>query len=83
MDNKQLSQEELQQLKTFQNESNTIMFTLGQIDVQKALLEGQRSEVLEKLANLQEQNNKFAKSLQEKYGDGNIDLETGEFKPIK
>lgn len=83
MENKKLSQEELQQLKTFQNESNTIMFTLGQIDVQKALLEGQRSEVLEKLAQLQEQNNTFAKSLQEKYGDGNIDLETGEFKPIK
>jgi hypothetical protein len=83
MENKKLSQEELQQLKTFQNESNTIMFTLGQIDVQKALLEGQRSEVLEKLAQLQEQNNDFAKTLQEKYGDGNIDLETGEFKPIK
>jgi len=83
MENKNLSQEELQQLKTFQNESNTIMFTLGQIDVQKALLEGQRSEVLEKLAQLQEQNNDFAKTLQEKYGDGNIDLETGEFKPIK
>lgn len=83
MDNKQLSQEELQQLKTFQNESNTIMFTLGQIDVQKALLEGQRSEVLEKLANLQEQNNTFAKTLQEKYGEGNIDLETGEFKPTE
>ncbi len=83
MENKKLSQEELQQLKTFQNESNTIMFTLGQIDVQKALLEGQRSEVLEKLAQLQEQNNAFAKTLQEKYGDGNIDLETGEFKPIK
>jgi hypothetical protein len=82
MDNKQLSQDELQQLKTFQSESNTIMFTLGQIDVQKALLEGQRGEVLEKLANLQEKNNEFAKSLQEKYGDGNIDLETGEFKPV-
>lgn len=83
MENTKLSQDELQQLKDFQTESNNVTFTLGQIDIQRALLEGQRNEVLEKLAQLQEQNNTFAKTLQEKYGDGNIDLETGEFKPTE
>jgi len=83
MENKKLSQEELQQLKDFQTESNNVTFTLGQIDIQRALLEGQRNEILEKLAQLQEKNNKFAIELQEKYGDGNIDLETGEFKPVE
>lgn len=83
MENQKLSQEELQQLKEFQTESNNITFTLGQIDVQKALLEGQRGEILEKLAQLQEKSNELAKQLQEKYGDGSIDLETGEFKPTK
>jgi hypothetical protein len=38
---------------------------------------------LENFANLQEKSNKTAKELQEKYGDGNIDLETGEFTLVK
>ena len=53
--------------------------TLGQLDIQKALLEGQRSMVLEELSKLQEKQNVTAKELQSKYGDGNIDLDTGEF----
>lgn len=83
MENQKLSQEELQQLKEFQTKSNKITFTLGQIDIQRALLEGQRGEILEQLASLQEKSNALAKQLQEKYGDGDIDLETGEFKPTK
>ena len=52
---------------------------MGQVDIQKAFLEGQRSSILDGLADLQEKSNKTAKELQKKYGDGNIDLETGEF----
>ena len=83
MENKKLSQEELQQLKDFQIENDNLIFNLGQINFQSALLEGKRNEVLEKLAQLQEKSNTLAKELQEKYGDGNIDLETGEFNPTE
>ena len=47
--------------------------------IQKAFLEGQRASILDGLADLQEKSNKTAKELQEKYGEGNINLETGEF----
>lgn len=74
-----LSKEELEILKGYQQQQNSITFELGQVDINKAILEGQRASVLDKLGDLQEKTNKTAKELQEKYGDGNIDLESGEF----
>ena len=76
---KKLSEKELTILKEYQKQQNAITFDLGQVDIQKAFLEGQRSSILDGLADLQEKSNKTAKELQKKYGDGNIDLETGEF----
>ena len=76
---KKLSEKELTILKEYQKQQNAITFDLGQVDIQKAFLEGKRSSILDGLADLQEKSNKTAKELQEKYGEGNIDLETGEF----
>lgn len=73
-----LSDEELKKLKDFQKQNDNITLDLGRIDIQKALLDGQRGVVLEKLADLQEKSNVVAKELQTKYGNGNIDLEKGE-----
>ena len=78
-----LSEEELKVLRGYQQEQNQITFNLGNVDIQKAILEGQRSQILDGLANLQEKSNKTAKELQDKYGEGNIDLETGEFTLTK
>jgi|TARA_R110000796_G_scaffold164885_1_gene281745 hypothetical protein len=78
-ENIKLSEKELEILRDYQQKQNQITFNLGNVDIQKAILEGQRSVILENLADLQEKSNKTAKELQEKYGDGNINLETGEF----
>lgn len=78
-----LTEEELTILRDYQQKQNNITFNLGNVDIQKAILEGQRSTILEDLANLQEKSNKTAKELQDKYGDGNIDLETGEFTTVE
>tara|TARA_B110000977_G_C11062449_1_gene486503 strand:+ start:1986 stop:2240 length:255 start_codon:yes stop_codon:yes gene_type:complete len=78
-----LSEEELKVLQGFQDEQNQITFELGNVDIQNAILEGQRSTVLGKLADLQEKSNKTAKELQDKYGDGNINLDTGEVTLVK
>lgn len=77
-----LTDKELKVLKEYQNVQNQVTFELGNLDIQKALLEGQRSAILEKLADLQEKSNKTAKELQEKYGEGNINIDTGEFTTI-
>jgi hypothetical protein len=78
-----LSEAELEVLRGYQQKQNHITFQLGNIDIQNAILEGQRSQILDELANLQEESNKSAKELQEKYGEGNIDLETGEFTLVE
>ena len=78
-----LSEEELKTLRGYQQTQNQITFDLGNVDIQKAILEGQRSSILDGLANLQEKSNKTAKELQDKYGEGNINLETGEFTLTK
>jgi len=79
MKNQKLQKEELQKLNDFTEKRNQIVLNLGQIDIQKTILKGQRSAILESLAKLQEEENAMGKELQDKYGDGNIDLNTGEF----
>ena len=37
-----LSKEELEILKDYQKQQNAVTFELGQVDIQKAILEGQR-----------------------------------------
>ena len=74
-----LSEVELKILRGYNKTQNDITFDLGQVDIQKAFLEGQRASILDGLTDLQEKSNKTAKELQEKYGEGNINLETGEF----
>ncbi len=74
-----LSKKELKTLNDYQSSQSEIIWGLGNISLQCALLEGKRSEILDKLSNLQEEQNKMAKKLQTKYGEGNIDLKTGEF----
>mgnify|MGYP006092284473 FL=1 len=67
-----LSEKELQMLKDLQTEGNELIFSLGQLEAQEVPLYSSVKEV-------QEKQDKLGKELQEKYGDGNIDLETGEF----
>jgi hypothetical protein len=77
----QLTSEELKSLEEQGGKMDKLTLDLGQIDIQKAILEGKRNEILEKIASIQGSSNKIAKELQDKYGDGNINLETGEFTP--
>ena len=78
MGNPKLSKEELQELQTIRSKEGEITFSLGQIEVQKAILEGNKNKLLNDLADNQEKSNNLAKTLQDKYGEGNINPETGE-----
>lgn len=78
MENPKLSKEELQELNEFRTKEGDITYTLGQLEVQKAILEGQKNNLLNDLANNQEKSNKLAKTLQDKYGEGLINDKTGE-----
>tara|TARA_R100000541_G_scaffold13337_2_gene22273 strand:+ start:6445 stop:6696 length:252 start_codon:yes stop_codon:yes gene_type:complete len=83
MSSKKLSEEEVKQLKDFQLKNNEIVVALGSITLRIDALERQEESELEKFQNLQLEQNKFAQELQNNYGDGNIDLEKGEFTPAE
>ena len=74
-----LTSEELEKLQKFQTQNNQIANFLGQIEIQKQVLESQKIDILQQLSKFQEESSELSKELQEKYGNGNIDIETGEF----
>jgi|TARA_Y100000004_G_scaffold101331_1_gene113632 hypothetical protein len=79
MASKKLSDNELQSLNKFQERNNTIIVQLGTIEVRIDALEEQKEELLENFRKLTVEQQEFGVKLQEKYGDGNINLEKGEF----
>ena len=70
---KKLTADELQTVKSIKQEYTDLAFSLGELEIQKALLLDTQKELIAK-------EKQVAKQLQEKYGEGTIDLETGEIK---
>ncbi len=83
MSSKKLSEKEISTLSEYQKETNEIVGALGQIELQFELLENRKEKILDTFKELQVKQNSLAVELQEKYGEGNFDLEKGEFIPIK
>jgi hypothetical protein len=71
-----LSEKEFQELQSNQQTSNEIIFAIGELELQKISLVDQYRE-------LAQQQNKLGSELTEKYGDGKINLNTGEIIPIQ
>jgi len=83
MSTTKLLKEELQQLRDFQSQDNEITFALGQIELRKVFIEKEKQNLQTRYQTQLQQQEKLGKELQEKYGDGNIDLEKGEFIKLK
>ena len=77
--NKKLSEKELQQLKDFQVQSNNIVFALGQLYLREVFNKESKDKLVKDYKALNSQSDSIARDLQEKYGEGSIDLEKGEF----
>ena len=70
-----LTEEELVQLKNFRANKNQITFAIGENRLQKESL-------LSTYRNLTSQEQDFLNKLSIKYGDGSLDLNTGEIIPV-
>ena len=82
MENKVLTQEEIQSLKSIQQNQLNLVQALGTVEYRIQLLELDKQTLKVQLQKQIEEETTIAKELQEKYGDGNIDLEKGEFIPV-
>ena len=78
---KKFTTDELTKLKDIANKYLEIQDKLGSLEIQKAMIEKQRNNILSELTNLQSDEDKLGIQLQEKYGEGTIDIEKGEFTP--
>lgn len=74
---KKITEEELQQLKSVKERTNILINELGQIGLAEINLDRRRENAENFLDETKKLENDLVKALSEKYGDGNIDLETG------
>lgn len=86
---KKLTTEELQTIKDLQSQYNKSAFELGSLEIQingisktKELLEQEKELILEDIKKLSEREKDFSIKLQDDYGKGNINIETGEFTSL-
>ena len=82
METKVLTQEEIQSLKTLQENQSSLVAALGDLEYQITILETRKQFLKNEIVNQIESEVKIGKELQEKYGEGNINLEKGEFTPV-
>ena len=89
MENLKLTQEEITSIKDLQVQYNKAVFELGSIEAQLHYLLSQteslkteKNGILSDMNKIGEKEKELVDSLQEKYGAGNIDLETGEITPL-
>ena len=81
MDKKVLTQEELQKLKDFQVKEENLVVAFGQLGYQRAVLDEEEDKILDSKKALDTERSEFASSLTSKYGNGTINIDTGEITP--
>jgi stress response protein YsnF len=81
MEKQVLTQEEIQKVTNLRQQFNELVNVIGNIEVQIMDLQLKKEQLKSSLQQLQEQELTVAKELEEKYGQGTISIETGEFLP--
>ena len=85
----QLTTEELQSIKDLQSKYNQTIFEIGIAEAQRIALQEQvgklednKKQLVNDLVTIEQKELELTKTLQEKYGNGSINPETGEITPI-
>ncbi len=79
MTTKVLTQEEIQSLKLIQDKRIQLIEQFGVLEIRLQDLEFQKEQLKTNLQQLRQEEIKVGETLQQKYGDGSINLEKGEF----
>lgn len=74
-----LTKEEVEQLTTLQSQEMGLINQLGQLEYQIQTLMLQKDNFKQQIATLQKESTAVGKQLQDKYGEGTIDVSSGEF----
>ena len=77
--NKKLTQEEIDNLNNLKKSYTKLTSMVGNVEVQIMTLNLQKDQLKNNLFQIQQEEIKLGKELEEKYGNGSISLENGEF----
>ena len=75
---KKLTPEELESVKSIKNDYTNLAISLGELELQKSNIDKEKQRLLDSQTQLIEKEAELAKILSDKYGNGSINLETGE-----
>ena len=85
---KKLDEQDIKKLTELRQKSQEKIMQFGEIEMEIIFLEGRIDEMLkmketfkQELKTMQEEERNISKDLEDKYGRGNLNLETGEFIP--
>tara|TARA_R110000822_G_scaffold117291_1_gene249415 strand:- start:14 stop:265 length:252 start_codon:yes stop_codon:yes gene_type:complete len=81
MEKKVLAEEEINKLKDLKLRFKQLTDVVGETEVQIMNLEFAKNNLKQQFTNIQQEEVKLAKELEEKYGKGSISLDSGEFLP--
>jgi hypothetical protein len=81
MENQKLTQEELGTIRELQEKNRAVVLEFGEIEIITLNVAKRKENAVKFLDELRTQEQEFGKALSEKYGDGSVDLESGEFIP--
>jgi phosphoglycerate-specific signal transduction histidine kinase len=78
----QLDQQELQELKALSQDQDAFIFQLGQLYYSRIRLDEEENELKQQIDALRKREKEFANKVTTKYGNVNIDTETGEISSV-
>ena len=78
-----LTQEELQSIRAIAEQETATVTQLGNVEFQLNALKNQKELILNSIKELGDKRIDNMNSLQEKYGLGTINIDTGEFTPTE
>ena len=82
-ESQKFTQEELNNLRSFQTRLDQILSQLGRVHLSKIKLNEQEDLIKAEIKKIENEEQELAKSLSDKYGRGSLDIETGTFTPAE
>tara|TARA_R110002012_G_scaffold278785_1_gene466559 strand:+ start:260 stop:514 length:255 start_codon:yes stop_codon:yes gene_type:complete len=80
---KVLSKKEIENIKKIKEDFQILITQVGEVEVGIINLKKRKQELEGELTKIQQEEINIAKELENKYGKGNISLESGKFTPIE
>ena len=77
------TEDEMKKVEDFRNRFNTVTVSYGQLAMDKLILDETESAIKDEYNKITKEEKAFVKELSDKYGVGQLNLETGVFMPDK